>query len=475
MKKALALTMTAAMAATMLAGCGSSASSATESSAAESTSTATTEAAATDSDKPYEGVTLHYAATDTEAAGAEMQDIVKMVKEKTGINIEFTIIPKADTGEVDKRLVSLQAGDELDLIYGTTAQLKVFYDAGVLTPVDEMAANTNYDMKSVFGDSLPVYSDGQTYGLPAFNDVWCTLINTKVFEEAGVEVPSADGWTWEKYIETAQKLTDADNNIFGSMMLDYDCYNYMYALQNGAEHYKEDGTANYDDPRFKDSVEFFYSLGNDLKIQPDITSFKAGVYPWNGFVSTGVANEDGSYDNAQFGMFVTGGWAASMLPNTDKYPRDWTCTILPMPYPEGQEPSTLTVTGCYAIPTTSKNKEAAFEAIKCIAENQYSLGYGRVPARIDLTEDEINDYIENNMVPTYAETDGITADVFRAAWFDPNRKVLSEKVVGPADTTISQIWTNEAPLYGMGQQDLDTTMQNILDRSNEAIKEAAAE
>ncbi len=478
MKKALALTMTAAMTASMLVGCGSSATStSTTTSTAENTSTVTTEntETTTESDKPYEGVTLHYAATDTEAAGAEMQDLVKMVKEKTGINIEFTIIPKADTGEVDKRLVSLQAGDELDLIYGTTAQLKVFYDAGVLTPIDEMASNAGYDMKSVFGDSLPVYSDGQTYGLPAFNDVWCTFINTKVFEEAGVEVPTADGWTWEKYIETAQKLTDVDNNIFGSLMLDYDCYNYMYALQNGAEHYKADGTSNYDDSRFKDSVEFFYSLGNDLKIQPDITSYKAGVYPWNGFVSTGVANDDGSYDNAQFGMFVCGGWAASMLPNTDKYPRDWTCTILPMPYPEGQEPSTLTVTGCYAIPSTSKNKEAAFEAIKCIAENQYTLGYGRVPARIDLSDDEINDYIENNMVPTYAETDGITADAFRTAWFDPERKVLSEKVVGPADTTISQIWTSEAPLYGMGQQDLDTTMQNILDRSNEAIKEADAE
>lgn len=154
-------------------------------------------------------------------------------------------------------------------------------------------------------------------------------------------------------------------------MLDYDCYNYMYALQKGAEHYKADGTANYDDPLFKESVEFFYSLGNELKIQPDITTYMAGVYPWNGFVSTGVANADGSYDAAQFGMFVCGGWAASMLPNAEKYPRDWKCTILPLPYPEGETPSTLTVTGCYAIPTTSKNQEAAFEALRCIAENQF--------------------------------------------------------------------------------------------------------
>ena len=72
----------------------------------------------------------------------------------------------------------------------------------------------------------------------------------------------------------------------------------------------------------------------------------------------------------------------------------------------------------------------------------------------------------------YAATDNIPAEQLKAAWFDPTRKVLSEKIVGTADTTISQIWTSEAPLYGMGQQDLDTTMQNILDRSNEAIKEA---
>lgn len=471
MKKALALTLTAALAVSTLAGCGSTASSTAGTSSAAEGTAATSEAA--DPSKPYAGVTLHYAATDTEATGPEMQDLVAMVKDKTGINIEFTIIPKADTGEVDKRLVSLQAGDELDIIYGTTAQLKVFYDAGVLSPLDELASAAGYDMQSVFGDNLAVYDDGQTYGLPAFNDVWCTFINTKVFEEAGVEVPTADGWTWEKYVETAQKLTNLDEEIYGSLMLDYDTYNYMYALQNGAEHYKEDGTSNYDDPRFKESVEFFYSLGNDLKIQPDITTYMAGVYPWNAFTSTGVANEDGSYDNAQFGMFVCGGWVASMLPDTEKYPRDWTCTILPMPYPEGQEPSTFAVTGCYAIPSTSKNKEAAFEALKCIAENQYTLGYGRVPARVDLTDEEKTDYIENNMVPTYEATDGITADALKTAWFDETRTILPEKIVGTADTTLSQIWTSEAPLYGMGQQDIDTTMQNILDRSNAAIQEAS--
>lgn len=82
------------------------------------------------------------------------------------------------------------------------------------------------------------------------------------------------------------------------------------------------------------------------------------------------------------------------------------------------------------MPVTSKNPEAAFETVRCIAENQYALGYGRVPARIDLSDADITDYIENGMVPTYKATDDIPAEQFKAAWFDADRKVLSEKVVG---------------------------------------------
>lgn len=138
-----------------------------------------------------------------------------------------------------------------------------------------------------------------------------------------------EGWTWEKYVETAKKLTDFNNETYDSLMLDYDCYNYMYALQKGAEHYKADGTSNYDDPLFAESVKFFYGLGNEEKIQPDITTYKAGVYPWNAFHSTGKADANGKYDKAQFGMFVCGGWAASMLPNTEKYPATGSAPFCP--------------------------------------------------------------------------------------------------------------------------------------------------
>lgn len=449
-KKSMAMVLAAVSVAGCLAGCVNENEPAP-------TSTA-------NGDKPYEGVTLHYAVSESATQGGETQELIELVKEKTGINIEFTIVPNTNAGEVDKALVSLMAGDELDILYGTDSKLKPYYSAGVLTPLDELAVNAGYDMEAKFGDNLASYGDGHVYGLPAFSDIWLTFYNKKIFDDAGVPYPTAEGWTWEKYIETAKQLTDASNGVYGSFMLDYDNYNYMYAFQKGWNAYNEDQTkSNFSDPLFAESLKWFYSLGNDEKIQPDSVTYAAGSYPWNSFVASD-----------KMGMFVCGGWVASMLPDLEKYPRDWKVGIVPMPYPEGEEPSTLAVTGCYAVPTTSKNKEAAFAAIACMAEYQYTLGYGRIPARVDLTDEEITTYISEELVPTYAN-DGLTVEDFKTAWFDPDRKIISEKIIGPADTTINQIIIEEAQLYGAGSKTLEDAVSSITQRADTAISEELAQ
>lgn len=479
-KRLLALSLCAAMAVTSLAGCG--AAKDTESSTAQTTenteapakaeeevkaeepaesSEASTEqesAEASASDKPFEGVTLKYATTQTASTGEENLKLIELVKEQTGIEIEFYVIPSAKAGEVDKTLVSLMAGDEIDLIYNTKPGLKTFYNAGVLEPMNALAANAGYDIKGTYGDYVPEF-DGDVYGLPAFSDIWITLYNKQIFDDAGVPYPEAEGWTWEKYIETAQKLNNPEKGIYGSLMLDYDCCNYMYALQKGWEPYKADGTANFDDPLFKESLEFFYGLGNTEKIQPSILEFKAANIPWNAFVSTG-----------QYGMFMCGGWVTSVLNQFDKYPRDWKVGLLPMPYPEGCDKSTLTVPGCYAVPVTSKNKEAAFAAAACMAENQYTLGMGRVPARVDLSEEEINSYIEESLAKPF-EFDALSVDDFKTAWFDGGRTALSEKIIGYGDAAISQAVIEEGQLYGQDAQDIDTAVSKIQERANKAIEE----
>lgn len=454
-KKGISIALAGSMLAGVLAGCNTAASS----SGSVAASSAASSASTVNADKPYDGVTLKYAVSDTATQGGETTELVELVKEKTGINIEFSVIPtNGNAGEVDKLLVMLQGGQEVDIIYGATQKIQTYYNAGVLQPIDELAKKDNYDMEKIYGSSLPVMENGEAYGLPAFNDIWLTIYNKQIFDNASVEYPELKDFTWEKYIETAKKLTDTSSKTWGSFMLDYDNYNYMLATQKGAKPYKEDGTANFEDPLYKEALKFFYGLGNDEKIQPTSTAYASGEYAWNSFVAEG-----------NMGMWVIGGWALSLLPNQEKYPREWKAGIAPMPYPEGSDPSSLTVAGCYGISSTSKNADAAFEAIKCIAENQYTLGYGRVPARLDLTDAEIESYIEEKIVPTY-EFDGITAEEIKACWFDKDRHNYSEKIVGTADIAINQIWLEEGQLYGQGSSTLDNAIATIQKRSNEAIK-----
>ncbi len=101
------------------------------------------------------------------------------------------------------------------------------------------------------------------------------------------------------------------------------------------------------------------------------------------------------------------------------------------------------------------------------------MGFGRIPARIDLTDEEIDSYITDKLVPAYAETDAITAEMFKDAWF-ADMTILPEKVVGTAGSTIENLWVSEGEMYGTGSQDLDTMMQNMIDKSNEAIAEEGA-
>ena len=337
--------------------------------------------------------------------------------------------------------------------------MKQFYEAGVIEELGPLAEAAGYDVEKIFGD-YPAAFDGKIYGLPAYVDKAITIYNKDVFDQAGVSYPEADDWTWEKFIEIGKKLTDEKAGIYGAYNPDWVHYNYMYAMQKGFSHYKEDGSSNYDDPLFKESVKWYYDLGNTEKIQPSYLVQKSKQMPVDYFTTGRV------------GMSVCGGWTTNWIIDKEKYPRDWKAGVLPMPHPEGEDPSVSVVVSNVWIPATSKNKEKAFDVVKLFAEKQYTLGYGRIPARIDLTDDEIQDYIRDQILPAL-EPDGITVEDIQAMWFDPDVNIFDEKPVGTASTEIKNIIVDECGLYGIGEQSLDDTVAHIKTKADAAIETAS--
>lgn len=57
--------------------------------------------------------------------------------------------------------------------------------------------------------------DGKLRAAPALLDSLCVVYNKKLFEQAKVPFPK-DGWTWDEFLDTAKRLTDADKGVFGT-------------------------------------------------------------------------------------------------------------------------------------------------------------------------------------------------------------------------------------------------------------------
>ena len=467
MKKRLSIVLAFAMAVSMMCGCkvadtaqsASGQTSATKEGGTKASENKETEKEQQASEQPGEKVHLKWAVKASEAGRAEFEEMAAMAEEACNVDIEIIALPDPGAGEANKLLISLMAGDEFDIVEDAYSNMKQFYEAGVIEELGPLAEAAGYDVEKIFGD-YPAAFDGKIYGLPAYVDKAITIYNKDVFDQAGVSYPEADDWTWEKFIEIGKKLTDEKAGIYGAYNPDWVHYNYMYAMQKGFSHYKEDGSSNYDDPLFKESVKWYYDLGNTEKIQPSYLVQKSKQMPVDYFTTGRV------------GMSVCGGWTTNWIIDKEKYPRDWKAGVLPMPHPEGEDPSVSVVVSNVWIPATSKNKEKAFDVVKLFAEKQYTLGYGRIPARIDLTDDEIQDYIRDQILPAL-EPDGITVEDIQAMWFDPDVNIFDEKPVGTASTEIKNIIVDECGLYGIGEQSLDDTVAHIKTKADAAIETAS--
>lgn len=403
-----------------------------------------------------EPITLKWAIEQQVAYDQEIEELLELAKDK-GVNVEPWIIPLRKDGEADYLLISLLSGEPIDICYDSYANMKNKINGKVVYPLNELGKHMNYDFYAEYGENLPVFNE-KVYGLPAFVDIAVTLYNKKIFDDAGIPYPDADQWTWESYIQVAEKLTDASQGIYGSFMpTDWAHYNYFYAIQKGTQHYKPDGTSNYDAPEFIEALKFNYDFGNTYKVQPDILTMKSRVLPYD------------SFTQGNYGMYVCGGWVMKLMKDRDKYPRDWEFGLLPMPYPEGYEKSTMTVTGIYWIPTTSKYKDLAFETIRLFAENQYKLGYGKIPARKSLSQEELKAYA-GDLAELFHE-DHILKEDFWEAWFDPNMILYPEKVVGPGDVAINQAFIEEGTHYALGEITLEEALSNIKRKADKAILE----
>ncbi len=114
----------------------------------------------------------------------------------------------------DGLAVSYPAGSAPDVAWFSGATFLKFAEDGVLLPIDEFLKSRGFNMGDFFAQADVFDFQGQTYGVPFTGNMAPYFINTRLFEEAGVEEPSrewdAPGWSWTEYREAALRLTKRD-------------------------------------------------------------------------------------------------------------------------------------------------------------------------------------------------------------------------------------------------------------------------
>ena len=321
-KKLVSLLLTAAMAATMLTGCGGNDNSSANGNAANNTAadTSTNDTADTDAADDV---------ADTDAEPAESsgdpvtlkifsnlpdrkngQGLVEqmIIDEYMAENPNVTIEVEALDEEAYKtkfKAYSMDGMPDVVSIWGQPSFLDEVLEAGVLAELNE----ADYADYAFAAGSLEGFKkDGKLYGLPRNTDIQIMYYNQKMFEDNGWEVPA----TWEDLISLSATIKDA--GIIPVAMDGGDgwpmaCFltdilvkvagtDYASIVSNAI------ATGDFTAPEIKQATQLLVDAAN------------AGMFQ-TGYDTQDYGTAQNLFTNGQAAMFCMGSWEASMALNED--------------------------------------------------------------------------------------------------------------------------------------------------------------
>ena len=362
-KKIISLMLTAAMLASVLAGCGSQAAApapaaepapAAAEEKAEEPAPAAEEAPA---EEAAEEVTLKWAIWDKESTPywVALQEAYEAAH--PGVTIEMVDLGSADYMTVLATELS-GSGSDFDVVtIKDVPGYATLVSKNTLEPLDSYISNAGIDVSAYGGVDKQITVDGSLYELPFRNDFWVIFYNKDLFDAAGVAYPTND-MTFDEYDALARQLTDTTfgSQVYGSHYHTWRSAVQLFGVLDG-KHTILDGNYDFLKPYYemvlgqeKDQVCRKYA---DLSAEGlhysaafsggDVAMLNMGSW----FISTMISNlESGEYDSS-----LCGNWGLVKYPHADGV----------------EAGSTLgTITGL-AVTSVSANKDAAFDFVEWVS------------------------------------------------------------------------------------------------------------
>jgi len=265
---------------------------------------------------------------------------------------------------VNKLMTQVAGGNAPDVINIAIEGVKLGISKKLFLPLTDYISRDD-SAKALLSNVDPALLSGLAensiqYLLPSTWNTMLVYYNTRIFEAAGMPRPS-DDWTWDDFLEIAQKLTTGDGSkkVFGFAMPYFNFGLTPWFYSNGTSELNADWTAsNLSDPRMLESVTFVRDLVTKHRVAPQ----PKGADPYQLFPA-GKAAMTGA------GHWVVGAFKKAGFNDFDV-----------LPWPKKTVQASVYGTAGFAIQAGSQNKDLAWEYIKELSSETTQQDWAKIGA-----------------------------------------------------------------------------------------------
>ena len=309
----------------------------------------------------------------------QMVDLQKLTDanftKKTGIKVNYTVLPENDVRAKISQEFSSQAG-QYDVASLSNFEIPIYaknkWVADLTSYTTSDTAFNQGDILKPMTDSLSV--DGKVYGEPFYGESSFLMYRKDVLEAKGLTMPAKP--TWAEVADLAAKLDGAESGMKGICLRGQPGWGQIFAPLTtvvntfGGTWFNEDWTPGVNAPEFKEAVNFYVDL---VKAHGEAGAPQAGF--------TECLNNTMQGKTA---MWYDATSAAGSLESADS-PTKGKFGYAPAPVNKTASSGWL-YTWSWSIQEASKNKDNAWKFISWASSKEYEelvgkeLGWSRVPA-----------------------------------------------------------------------------------------------
>lgn len=446
-RQIMAFVLAATMAATAVTGCGA------PSRPDGSGDTGSTDSSSESGEESKDGV-VQLTFMGWEASPLETQAVKDGIAafEKENPNIKVNYTPGLAGSEYNAKLLSSAAAGSLpDVMFVSAESYRAIVSKGALWDITDQF-DENYPLDDFIDSSRQIMEvDGHVYGISSCTVSPIVYYNKDVFDQKGIDYPSADPencWTIDEFRDVAKKLTSDD--IYGVYGLETvaDTLN-AQLLSNGGTRYNEDYTkSTMNSPENKEVFEIIKAIRTEDGSAPDASTLDAVGMSAKQMLQTG-----------KVAMLVDGSWSLQELAASDM-------NIGMAPLPSYGKVLTTGQAHLHCIAETSKHKDEAWQFLQFLSGMDYQGALVKsglwMPNRYSMYEDDAVAQWYDEKVHGDSYKQMLT--YFRDAAVDPTALQLTSQA--------RDIIAEETDMYFKQDQDIDTTLQNMDTRIDEAIQDA---